>query len=59
MPVVCSECNGSQACDICDGYGTDIGDIECAACGGTGVCPGCFGDGEISGSGSLVGMEKR
>lgn len=49
--MVCSECNGSRACDICDGYGDLLGvfpslSSDCEACDSSGVCPGCFGEGE-------------
>ena len=55
--MVCGECSGSQACDVCDGYGDSINSIECGACGGSGVCPGCFGDGETSSPAALAEME--
>lgn len=49
--MLCTECNGSRACDICDGYGDILGafpsmSTDCEACDGSGVCPGCFGEGE-------------
>jgi len=55
--VVCGDCSGSRACDVCDGYGDSINGIECTACGGSGACPGCFGDGETSGTASLAETE--
>jgi hypothetical protein len=55
--VVCGECSGSRACDVCDGYGDSTCGIECTACGGSGVCPGCFGDGETRGPVPSVEME--
>ncbi len=51
----CDECNGSGACDPCDGYGTfpdsytNAGDgQECNACAGSGTCPECGGIGETT-----------
>lgn len=55
--MVCGKCSGSQACDVCDGYGDSINSIECGACGGSGICPDCFGDGETHGPVPSVGME--
>lgn len=60
--MICSECNGSRACDVCDGYGDFLGEfpspgIECEACNGSGQCPGCFGDGEIGDESALIGTE--
>ena len=57
--MVCDDCAGSRACDVCDGYGDSIDGIECEACGSSGVCPGCFGEGETSGTESLAGTEVR
>ena len=44
----CTECNGSGACDPCDGYGfypdsyPGAGDgPECECCGGSGNCSEC------------------
>lgn len=46
--MICSGCNGSGACDPCDGYGTfpdsypNAGDgDECTTCGGDGLCVDC------------------
>jgi hypothetical protein len=46
----CGECNGSGACDACDGYGCypdsspGAGDgLECDVCSGNGVCAECYG----------------
>ena len=55
--MVCGECGGSRACDVCDGYGDSTCGVECAACGGSGACPGCFGEGETSDRESLTGQE--
>lgn len=51
--MICTECNGSGACDPCDGYGTfpesspNAGDgPECDTCDGSGSCSGCRGTGE-------------
>lgn len=55
--MVCGECSGSRDCDVCDGYGDSVCGIECSACDGSGTCPGCFGEGEISGTESLMGTE--
>jgi hypothetical protein len=48
----CIDCDGSGACDPCDGYGTtadsypNAGDgRECEICTGDGICPGCLGTG--------------
>lgn len=51
--MVCSECNGSRACDVCDGYGDLLSTFpspstDCEACDGSGACPGCSGEGETS-----------
>ena len=47
----CQECNGSGACDPCDGYGfypdsyPGAGDgPECEFCAGSGICPDCQGE---------------
>jgi hypothetical protein len=54
----CQECNGSGACDPCDGYGfypdsyPGAGDgPECECCTGSGECPRCHG----SGTGTTTG----
>ena len=51
----CQECNGSGACDPCDGYGfypdssPGAGDgPECEYCTGSGDCPGCRDEGTTS-----------
>jgi hypothetical protein len=48
----CQGCNGSGACDPCDGYGfypdsyPGAGDgPECEYCAGSGDCPDCHGNG--------------
>jgi hypothetical protein len=48
----CQECNGSGACDPCDGYGfypdsyPGAGDgPECEICESSGCCPDCDGTG--------------
>ena len=50
--VNCEECNGSGACDPCDGYGfypdsyPGAGDgPECEICESSGCCPDCHGTG--------------
>ena len=55
--MTCQGCNGSGACDPCDGYGTypdsfpNAGDVpECEICAGSGNCPDCHGTGETSNS---------
>lgn len=52
MTMICADCNGSGACDPCDGYGTtsdsypNAGDgVDCYICRGDGICPGCLGTG--------------
>jgi hypothetical protein len=50
--VHCSACNGSRACDACDGYGwfpdtaasTSDGP-ECDVCSGSGICAECSAPG--------------
>jgi hypothetical protein len=51
----CGNCNGSGACDACDGYGTyadsspNAGDRpECEICVANGRCPECGGTGETT-----------
>ena len=51
----CQECNGSGACDACDGYGfypdsyPGAGDgPECEYCDGSGDCADCHGNGTTS-----------
>jgi len=51
----CQECNGSGACDPCDGYGfypdsyPSAGDgPECEYCAGSGNCPECHSQGTTS-----------
>jgi hypothetical protein len=53
--MTCQECNGSGACDPCDGYGTypdsfpNAGDgQDCDICSGSGNCPDCNGTGETT-----------
>jgi hypothetical protein len=53
----CGNCNGSGACDPCDGYGTypdsspNAGDgPDCEICQGTGRCPECDGTGDTNNS---------
>ena len=48
----CKGCNGSGACDPCDGYGVypdsspGAGDgPDCDICDGSGCCPDCHGTG--------------
>jgi hypothetical protein len=55
----CQECNGSGACDPCDGYGfypdsyPGAGDgPECEYCTGSGDCPDCHGNGNGNGNGT-------
>ena len=50
--MICTECSGSGACDLCDGYGTlpdsspNAGDgTDCGICTGDGVCVDCGGTG--------------
>ena len=52
MDVNCEGCNGSGACDPCDGYGVypdsypGAGDgPDCEICEGSGSCPDCDGTG--------------
>jgi hypothetical protein len=47
---ICEQCQGSGACDPCDGYGfypdsaSGAGDgPECDCCNGSGACPTCRG----------------
>ncbi len=66
----CTECSGSGACDVCDGYGCtpdsypNAGDgIECQACAGSGLCPDCYGEaipviGGITGIGYETNKER-
>lgn len=48
----CTDCDGSGACEPCDGYGTtsdtypNAGDgTDCTFCRSDGICPGCLGTG--------------
>jgi hypothetical protein len=69
----CGNCNGSGACDPCDGYGTypdsapNAGDgPDCEICQGTGRCPECDGTGDTNtstdsdsgGSGAVAEMRQ-
>lgn len=54
--MVCGECAGSRACDMCDGYGDSVNGVECEACSGSGTCPGCFGEGETRAADSPAQM---
>ena len=53
----CELCNGSGACDPCDGYGTypdsspNAGDgPDCEICDSSGECPNCHGTGIDNGT---------
>ena len=57
----CQECNGSGACDPCDGYGfypdshPGAGDgPECECCTGSGECPHCHGEGTATTTGTTT-----
>jgi len=59
----CQECNGSGACDPCDGYGfypdsyPGAGDgPECKYCAGSGDCPNCHNDGATSTTSTSTGI---
>ena len=61
----CQECNGSGACDPCDGYGfypdsyPGAGDgPECEFCAGSGCCPDCHGNGNSTTS-TTTGISTR
>ncbi len=60
----CEECNGSGACDPCDGYGfypdsyPGAGDgPECECCAGSGICPDCQGEQITSTTGTTAGID--
>ncbi len=61
----CQGCNGSGACDPCDGYGfypdsyPGAGDgPECEICEASGCCPDCHGTGTSNTQGQTSGIEQ-
>ncbi len=62
----CQECNGSGACDPCDGYGfypdsyPGAGDgPECEYCAGSGDCPDCRGNGTTRPTNVTMGIGRN
>ena len=65
VDVNCEECNGSGACDPCDGYGfypdsyPGAGDgPECEICEASGCCPDCHGTGTSNTRGQISEIEQ-